>query len=364
HDAQFSKGRIFRIVAHKLNTAIELKEGINLLHESAVKFFEGLGEDPYYYLQRLKFDNRNEYSFADNKSAVIVDTASGAGVGQSYRSDDLYLTEYSDWANAENSYNGLIGSMPLDHPFTRITIDFNAHGIGNDAYRKFQAAKRGENGYTKCFYGVLDCPEIYPPEKLAQKKLDLGRQYGAVFPATEDEMWIWDDEAVFDYGDIQDCARDVYYRDRPLKKSVEYFHGVDTATGQKDGDWQVMKGFALVDGKLVEAYPPIRVREPEDVFARRVDKYARLFKGTVVVERNVGGAVITVLKEKGTPGLFRHKSRDKTGGEKRQIGFPMTYPAKRTMISEFSQMLRRREIELVSENGREELRIFEWKQDT
>lgn len=363
HDAMFSEGRVFRVIAHKKDTAQELNKTIKLLHQTAWDFFKNMGQNPEYYMPRLKYDNVKEYFFPDIQSAVIVDTARGVGVGQSDRSDDLYLTEYAEWLNAEDAYAGLVGSMPLDSEFSRITIDFNAKGIGNDAYVKYQAAKRGENDYRAVFYGVLDCPELYPKDLLEVKERDLADRFKAVYPSNDEEMWLLNDAAVFSWAHIQKCRGEKYYCDFTNQKKVQYIHGVDCATGQPDGDWQVMKGFAIEGEKMYEAYPPIRVREPEDIFARRINKIARKYQGTVVVERNMGAAVLTVLKELETPNLYKHEYRDRDGKQQFQLGFHTTYPSKRTMISDLQKMLRNQEITLVSENGIEELRTFEYKED-
>jgi hypothetical protein len=367
----FSEGRIFRVVAHKKATAKELNKTIKLLYGTAWTYFKKrhkakphLWPKPEYFLPVLKYDNVNEYFFPQVQSTVIVETARGAGVGQSDRSDDLYLTEYAEYLNAEDVYAGLTGSMPLDNPTTRITIDFNAKGVGNDAYVKYQAAKRGELGdFAAVFYGVNDCPELYPESKLASKREELQDRYPAVYPSNDEEMWLKNELAVFSWNHVKDCKGDKYYNEMPNQGNVRYVHGVDCSEGHSDSDFQVIKGFAIEGDKFIEAYEPIRVREPEDIFARRVDEIARKYPGDVVVERNFGAAVLTVLKELNTPGLYKHEYRDKDGIQQRRLGFHTTYPSKRIMISDMQRMLRKREIILVSKNGREEMRTFEYKDD-
>jgi len=367
HAAQYTEGLIFRLVAHNLNTAIELNKTVKLLYDQAWGYFESLGERPEYYLPIRNFDDKEQTFFKKQQSAIIVETARAAGVGQSDRTDILYLTEYAHWHNAKESYKGLKGSMPMGGANNRIIIDFNANGIGNDAYDKYQAAKRGESGFTPVFYGIYDCPDVYEPEFIKQEQIDLSDDFPAVYPSNDEELWLKSDKAVFNWGDIVECRDDRYFCDvcpTDQLRTFEYFHGVDTASGRGDGDWQVMKGFALVEGTMWEAYPPIRTRIPEDVFAGEVDRIARLFPGVLTVEMNFGEAVMIELRNLQTPGLARFKrSRAKAGKQKREYGFWTSENSKRTMIKDLQRSLRDGDIILVSENGRTELRQFEWQPD-
>ena len=365
HQSLYSEGRVFRVVSQRSETSYEINKTIKLLYDSAFRRFRDMGLDPEFYLPRRKYDNRREYFFPDTQSAVIVDTARGRGVGQSDRSDDLYITEYSEWDDAEDKRAALDGSVPVGAG-TRITIDFNAKGIGNDAYVQYQAAKRTGsedwNGFTPLFYGVNECPDLYTPEFLEQKRRSLRAKYPQVYPSNDEEVWLQDSAAVFDWSDLLNCAGKEYYCETHSREEYlgcEFFHGVDTATGFEGGDWQVMKSFALVDGVLVEALPPIRTRIPEDVFAGRVHDRTRQLPGVVVVERNMGGAVLQRLKELGTTDLFR--SKDPISKGKYKLGFQTTLASKRTMIADFQGLLRDGAISLVSENGIHELRQFEWK---
>ena len=368
HGAAYTEGRIFRIVSQRADTSYEINKTVKLLYDSAFKRLRDLGLDPEYFLPRRQFDNRKEYFFPDTQSAVIVDTARSRSVGQSDRSDDLYITEYSEWDDAEDRRAALDGSVPVGDG-TRITIDFNAKGIGNDAYVQYQAAKRTEsedwNGFKALFYGTNECPDLYTPEFLSEKRRSLRDKFPQVYPSNDEEVWLQDSAAVFDWEDLQACTGREYYCESHKREEYigcEFFHGVDTApSADTKADWQVMKSFALVDGVLVEALPPIRTRIPEDVFAGMVHDRTIQLPGVVVVERNIGMAVMQKLKELGTQNLFKY--RDPVNKDKYRVGFVTTLPSKRMMIADMQSLLRDGAISLVSENGIHEMRQFEWKDD-
>jgi hypothetical protein len=117
----------------------------------------------------------------------------------------------------------------------------------------------------------------------------------------------------------------------------------------EDGIWQEVKG-------------GIHGHWPEDVFAEKVHELAMSLPGAVVVvERNVGSAVLVKLRELGTPNVYRHRHRDQTGKQYMQLGFPMTSATKRVAISDTQRMLRDGELALVDEVLKAELSEYEWK---
>jgi hypothetical protein len=365
----YTPGRYFRVVAHKNETGKDLNKILKTLYETAWKYFEELGESPAYFMPQPTGDTLIGYDFGEIKSSVRIDTASGKGVGQAERNDDLYLTEYSDWDRADEVYAGLVGSQPPGNPDNRLTIDFNPHGTGSDAYTKWTNAHLDEtdkdyNGFTPFFAGVLDLPEYYTPEFLEAQEKTLQERMAAVYPRTPEEMWVQSQLCVHRKEDIENCIEAKYlceFLSAAELERLDILHGVDTATGMPDGDWQVCITLGWYEDKWWEACAPLRSRIPEDVFAERVDARAREYRGTAVVERNVGSAVIVRLREIGTPGLYKHKHRDKDGRQRRQIGLPVTYGTKRQMISHFDRMLRDRNIGLVTPEWIQECREVEWK---
>jgi hypothetical protein len=376
----FRPDRTFRIAAHRLTTSKFFAGNIRTLYESARDAIRDAGDEPGYYLPAVVGDSALGMRFA-NGSAVVIDTAGGQGVGQADRSDDLYLTEYSYWERAEDAFAGLSGSQPVGSPFNRLTIDFNAHGTGSDAYTKYQNAKLGPghpswNGFTPFFAGIDDTPDLYTKEFLDGKRRELGRRFVEVYPRNDVEMWLASDLAVYDSEHIDDAVARM--RGEYFGEGCErYAHGVDTATGRIGGDFHACVTFGFRDGIWGEAFPPIHNRLAPDVFADQVFERVGKYGGSVVVERNVGGVVLARLRDLGCPGLYRHRHRDKLGQTTYEIGFPTTGGSagtKKLMISDMQRALREEQIGFVStgvpvtdnavegdKNLVREIREFEWK---
>lgn len=323
-------------------------------------------------MPRLTSDSMLGYRF-HHGSEIHVDTAGGKGVGQADRNDDLYLTEYADWERAEDAFARLSGSLPLASPYNRLTVDFNAHSgwMGTDAYTLWINANKPEhdpdwNGFVPFFAGVLDVPEYYSAETLADQRRAMGERYALSYPEKPEDMYLQRDRCVHRLDDIAaSLARTGgrYLLEVNPGWRGECIHGVDTATGSEDGDYQACVSFGWEDGMWWELCPPIHARIPEDIFAGEVDQRVRRFGGTCVVERNVGSAVLLRLRELDTPGIYKHKERTKDGKQRRQPGFPTTYASKRQMISEGDKALREGSLGLVSANVRAEWGDVEWKLD-
>lgn len=373
HQAAYTAGRIFRIVAHRSDTSKELNRTVKLLYESAKRALGKLGLDWEQFLPRVKYDNTREYFFPDIDSAVVVDTARGSGVGQSDRSDDLYITEYSEWDHAEDKRAALVGSLPAG--VGRVTIDFNAKGIGNDAYTQYQAAKRTGaddwNGYTAVFYGVADCPDVYDSRQLEQAKRDLGKRYRAVYPSNDVEMWLKDDKAVFDWDDVQRMASDAsgvpirYLAELLPEKSIkalDIFHGIDAATGGGKS-WQVLRTRALWEGELWDVEAPLRVQLPEHEFAERAHERWTRWGGLMTVESNMAQATLLRLKQLGVPkGASVFKRKDPVDGGRSRWGFNTNLTSKRQAIADYQHLLAEGALKSPpGTNIENEARIFEWK---
>lgn len=365
HGVLYRPGRIGRTVAQRWDTTKQLGDIVKLLYRTAWNFFEAIsgatGVGPEYFMPVDKSGDRRIIDLGSGKGKLYVETAGGRAVGQADRTDDLYCTEYADWEHAEDAYNGLEGSIPLGNPGARLTIDFNANEtwMGSDCYVKWEGAnKTGEdwNSFTPFFSGVLDLPERYPETELAKKRGAMGTRYPLSYPETVEDLYKQRDRCVFNVEDLKACMYADY-----AQGCREHLVGADTSTGMPDGDYQVAIVLGWTGERWHQVCPAIRERVPEDVFAGHVDEVSRRYPGVTVVEANVGSAVLVRLKELNTPGLYKHRHRDKDGRQTYKLGFQTTYASKRIQLSQLQRMFKEGTIGIVEDWLFEELRDFEWK---
>lgn len=341
---------------------------VKLLYESAFHIFKRAGEDPHYYLPKVTGDRASGYDFGRIRSNILVGTASGRGIGRSDRNDDVYCIELADWeaSEAEDAIANLITSQP-ESGSNRFTVDFNANTnwVSSYAYELWEnahASGKGWNKFTPFFSGTDDFPEMYTPDFLSERAAALGpKRFRTDYPRVKEDLYVQRDTAVFD-SDLIDAAvgrtGGSYSKDGVLHGVV---HGVDTASGNPEGDYQSCITMGYVDGMWWELCEPLRERVPEDVFANMVHERIQEYGGVAVVERNVGSAVLVRLRELGTQNLYRHRHRDKDGKQVWQLGFPTTHSTKRQMIAQTQGMLRNGEIGLVTPWVIQEFKEFEWK---
>ena len=234
--------------------------------------------------------------------------------------------------------------------------------MGSDCYIKWAGAnKDGDewNHIVPFFSGVLDLPERYPPTELAELREAMGNRYSLSYPETVEDLYKQRDRCVFNLEHLKACTHDDY-----APRCERYVLGVDTSTGMPDGDYQVCVVYGWTGQCWWQVCPAIRERVPEDVFGEHVDAMARRYPGTVVVEANVGSAVLVRLKELGTPGLYRHKHRDReTGRQLFRLGFVTTYASKRVQLSALQRMFKEGTIGIVETWLFDEFRDYEWKED-
>jgi hypothetical protein len=364
HGVLYRPGRIARTYVHREKTAYDLADIIHTLFDTAQATLDEYNIDPRKIIPKNHSNGRLSFDFAGIKSQLIIETAGGKGVGQAGRTNDAYLTEYADWERPKQAWDGIVGSIPLGaQSGNRVTVDFNANELwmSGDAYIVFTEAQQGINGFTPFFAGVLDVPEVYTPEALAEKRQAMRDRYPLSYPETAEDLFKQRDRCVYDLDDIKACTYSDY-----ATGCEGYLHGVDTSPGNTDGDYQACTSWGWVpsEGRWQECAPAIRTRIPEDMFADLVDARVRQFPGVCVVERNVGSAVLVRLRDLSTPGLYKHKHRDKDGRQVRRLGFLTTGASKRITISELQRALRERTIGLVTPMLIDEMRDFEWKDDT
>ena len=368
HGSAYGAGRFGLTVAQSEAPAKELGKVIRGFYESAWQYFLDIGEDPLYFLPRVTSDTVYGLVFGDIGSQYLVSWSGARGLGRLVAIHDLYITELAEWeGDVESALTGLITAKPPGAKGVRQTIDFNAHTnwMGTEAYNWWEAANKPQdsaewNGFTPFFIGVEDLPEYYTPEFLAEQRQTLEeKQYKLQYPVTVEDLYTQRDRCVFNVEHLKACTFDDY-----APRCERYVLGVDTATGMPEGDYQVCVVYGWTGQRWHQVCPSIRERVPEDVFGEHVDTIARRYPGTVVVEANVGSAVLVRLKELGTPGLYRHKHRDKDGRQRFKLGFQTTYPSKRVQLSALQRMFKEGTIGIVEQWLFDELRDYEWKEDS
>jgi hypothetical protein len=184
-----------KVITYEDDTATKLKRIVDLFQKSAREFFaEHLFMDPDEFLPHADKDNEHEL-FCEATGAMIIFTTQGSkGSGRSATVHRIYGTEFSEWDNVGDVMSGYGGSLAKRG--AQVTLDGTGKGIGNAMYREYQSSKKGESVYTAFFYGRNDFN--YPEGFLDNQRKRLGRYFEQEYPATDEEAFRQNANAIFD----------------------------------------------------------------------------------------------------------------------------------------------------------------------
>jgi len=172
HFASTKKNRHAKVVAHDA-------EGSDTLFEMSRIFYDRMpahvtlsdGTEAQIKPQK-EYSNKKEIVYQDTLSKLTVTTAGkgagettarkGSGKGRSQTVHFLHLSEFAFWGDQKNTFVALSQTVP-NLPDTVIVIESTANGVGDEFYRMWEAAKRGENDYIPVFLAWWEHDEYKLP---------------------------------------------------------------------------------------------------------------------------------------------------------------------------------------------------------
>lgn len=378
---------VTKVITYRDETSKKLKFMVDTFDETAHEFFASLSLDPDDYLPLANVNTGHELICESTGSRIEFTSENARGAGRSATVNRIYGTEYSEWLDPEETMSGYGGSLAKSG--TRVHLDFTGKGIGNEAYREYQAAKRDDSAYSPRFYGRNDfvydpvTDQGYTPEFLDQQRKLLRDKFPQEYPATDEEAFMVAADTRFKATDIFACGEydtetgifgAKYLCDvEPFKSNPEllldeiFSHGCDPAEGIPTGSKTAISTRHPRTGML--ACEPLNdTLSPRDCafeLRRRVEKYP----GLVIVERNNHGHAVLgkcqdlSLRSGPFKGkmldkfLYRHPEAGKTWSEWK-VGWPETRDNKSLMESEYEERLAERKINMPCEALRTQAREY------
>ncbi len=294
-----------KVITYEDLTATKLKENIvDVFYESARSFFAHyLQLDPDEYLPVAKTDNKHEL-FCESTGAIIIFTTQGSkGSGRSATVNRIYGTEFPEWDNVADVMSGYGGS--LAQRGAQVSLDGTGKGIGNAMYREYQAGKRGESVYTVFFFGRNDF--AYPEGYLEKQEKRLGRLFVQEYPATDEEAFRQDDNAIFNpkhidragkYNSVTGDHEAKYLCDelpRDGLATLTFVTACDPAEGQMTGSKCGITTREVESGRM--ACPPYNDYCTPRQAAFKVRERLEKYPGLAGVERNNHGHAVLLKLE-------------------------------------------------------------------
>lgn len=366
-------GYVQKLIAFRDDTVVKLKQIIDLMHLSAIEYFEELGFYPYEHLPYIPIaqdgsvGTTHELRCATTRSRIEFITEGAKGSGRAVTVNRIYGTEYSEWQNVSSVMAGYGGSLAKDGSAI-VSLDFTAQGIGNSAYTEYQEAKKndGSSIYRAHFYGRHDFP--YNEKFLAQQRKRLRKKFKQEYPGNDEEAFLKDDNAIYDPEDIIACRDDTYFCDKvPKPEDFTYSHGVDSCEGVPSGNFAVITGMEIDSHD--DAYEPVHNRLTPRELAHAINKIAGQYPGIFVIEsNNHGHATIQkcedlIVQEGPLKGkrleecLYVHEVPGKRPADWK-VGWPTDADSKVRMETDLDDFLVDRSLTIVDHLARTELRQY------
>jgi hypothetical protein len=378
HNTLFVPNTITTIIAHNLDTTIEIFDKIKM-------FYERL---PDWLKPKASRSNRRELVFtkapdgSELNSKYTVGTAGNIEFGRGKDIDNLHLSEYAFYREPEKIK---LGAMQSLRSGGRISIESTANGY-NDFRVEWQKAKSGESIFKPHFFAWHDDPScILPREEneptiaerelmarhgltagqafwYLRKKAQLGEMIRQEYPFNDAEAFLISTRNVFDIEALKRLM-DSLVNIKPSKSEdngrlkiwqmpVEgrlYAAGADCAEGIEGGDYSCC---IVLDTERCMQVAELHGKWPAHVFARKCFDLCSLYNSAVLaVERNNHGhAVINVLANQLCyPALYQHRDYDEKGALRAKPGWDTNTKSKPIMIDEMSKSISEGSVGVMSE---------------
>jgi len=367
HDTLFRTHTNSTVIAHNLDTTIELFEKVRL-------FIERL---PDFLKPKLKRNREREILLESAphceqlNSRYNVGTAGTFDFGRGKDIDNLHLSEYAFYPRPERLKAGALQALRHD---ARASIESTAHGF-NAFHAEWEEAKRGESRFAPHFFAWFEDPacrlELVEGEALRlteedralakaygldraqlkwmlQKRRELKDRFLQEYPANDVEAFLASVRAVFDtqalrtsltkLGGAKQVRNGLTVWRRP-EPGREYVIGVDVAEGVPGGDASCA---IVLDRETAEQAATLHGTWPVHVFAARLDELGRMYNTALVgVERNNHGHTVLVLlsQQHLYPNLYTHRDYNASGSTRARLGWETNAKTKPVMVDGLAEAL-------------------------
>ena len=388
------------IVAHKAEASTNIFDKAKLFFENSPAIFRPQRKASN--AKELVFENpatnpRIKAMSPGLRSRIRVETAVDKNVLRSATVQYLHLSELAFWPYPEESMASAMQAVPPQRG-TAVIIESTANGIGGTFYDLWMRAERGESEFVPLFFPWYEMSEYRMPvpddfaltdEEAEQKELYglddeqiVWRRWcisanckGSIdtfhqeYPSTPHEAFLSSGRPVFDSKILDKAimeAQEPVKQGRVIRESIKkfprfrteyrgalkvweepkegdnYVIGIDSASGEQNGDYSVMSVFRLKDKVQVAEWwghlPPYVLGEEAEALGTYYNRAL-----LVPEANNHGVSVIDALRKMHYNRIFRRRATPdnrNTGGSATKIGWWTSETSKKLLINGLREFVR------------------------
>lgn len=396
------------IISHESGATQRLLDRAKYFMESLSKTFPG--SDPY----KLKYNSRNEIVNLKKNSSFYIGTAGQRAFGHGETINNLHLSEYSRYPDAERLLSGVLQAVPKGG---KIFIESTANGY-NHFYKLWQENSKSGAVFKDHFIPWFVTPEYLLPvpngtelepeelailntyhlskEQMMWRRWKINQLGGSMdkfnesFPATAEEAFILSGNPVwppslmkwyllqikkpteignlvgFNPVSIEENEKGYLSIFKRPNEFHNYTIGADVSEGKivaegddaKESDYSCAQ---VIDQTTFEQVAVWYGRLDPDLFGRQIDLLGRYYnEALVAVERNsMGLTTLTALRDLNYPNLYYREKfgliSEKTTSE---LGWLTDEISKDILVNDATQLFREKRIMLYDEGTIGEMMSF------
>lgn len=388
------------IVAHKAEASTNIFDKAKLFFENSPNIFRPQRKASN--AKELVFENPSTNTRVKSispglRSRIRVETAVDKNVLRSATIQYLHLSELAFWPYPEESMASAMQAVP-PQPGTAVIIESTANGIGGTFYDEWMRAERGESEFVPLFFPWYEMDEYRMPVpddfSLTDDERDLKELYGLddeqlvwrrwcisanckgsidtfhqEYPSTPHEAFLSSGRPVFDSKIVDKAimeAKDPVKQGRVVKANpkafpkfrtefrgqlkvweepqdgANYVIGIDSASGEQNGDYSCMSVFRLKDKVQVAEWwghmPPYVLGEEAEALGTYYNRAL-----LVPEANNHGVSVIDALRKLHYNRIFRRRAtpdNKKDHGSSTKIGWWTSETSKKLLINNLREFVR------------------------
>lgn len=339
--ANFNFNQIIEMISIKEEAAVDLLNKIKFIYGNLPQFLRAVQNSNQTEINySIKDKNGSEHGMGSMIRSLTSSETAGRGGALSL----LILDEAGFIRWADTIWSSAYPTLSTGGSCIILSTANGVGGVGEFFFKMWNDAIQGKNEFetTELFW------DQFPGRDEKWYAIQKKNMSSLQFAQEVEKDFIQSGMPVFKQAYLKIRCE----HQKPDKNKV-YLIGCDPAEGGLNNDNSAID---IIDYETGDEVFSKKYNCPPDVFAKKIDKVVRKYRGIVGIERNNHGhTVIAKCKDLGTPGLYIHDDK--------KYGWLTTKKTKPEMIDELEIAIREEKTKIGCQENIDELKLYQYKED-